>query len=68
MLIVEDIVDSGVTLNKIKEMLLERKPASLRFCTLLRKPDCLKVNIHVDFVGFGAAPALSTTHLLGMSV
>lgn len=37
-------------------MLSERKPASLRICTLLRKPECIKAkDLVVDFVGFGAA-------------
>jgi len=53
LLIVEDIVDSGVTLSKVKQMLLERRPASLRICTLLRKPECIKAkDLVVDFVGF----------------
>jgi len=52
-LIVEDILDSGVTLSKIWNMLHERKPASLSICTLLRKPECVKAkDLKVDFIGF----------------
>lgn len=51
-LIVEDIVDSGNTLAWMKQMLLERKPASLRLCTLLDKPDRRQVEVLVDYTGF----------------
>lgn len=51
-LIVEDIVDSGRTLSYLREMLLDRKPASLRICTLLDKPDRRVVDVNVDYVGF----------------
>lgn len=51
-LIVEDIVDSGRTLSYLKEMMLDRKPASLRICTLLDKPDRRVVDVDVDYVGF----------------
>lgn len=51
-LLVEDIVDSGLTLNFLKKKLLARKPASLRFCTLLDKSERRKVDIKIDYVGF----------------
>lgn len=51
-LIVEDIVDSGRTLSYLKEMMLDRKPASLRICTLLDKPDRRVVDVEVDYTGF----------------
>ncbi len=52
-LIVEDIVDTGRTLGYLLEMLQQRKPASIRICTLLEKPDRLVVdNINVDYCGF----------------
>jgi len=51
-LIVEDIIDSGLTLQYITEMLRTRRPASLRICTLLDKPANRKVEITVDYVGF----------------
>lgn len=51
-LIVEDLIDSGNTLNKIREMLLIREPKSLALCTLLDKPERREVNVPVDFIGF----------------
>ena len=51
-LIVEDLIDTGLTLNYIYENLLSRKPKSLKICTLLDKPDRRKVNIKVDYKGF----------------
>ena len=51
-LIVEDIIDSGLTLNYLVENLKLRKPASVRICTLLSKPDRRKVDVQVDYNGF----------------
>ena len=51
-LIVEDIVDSGLTLSWIKSNLESRDPASVQICTLLRKPEAAKVDIDVKWVGF----------------
>ena len=51
-LIVEDIIDSGLTLSWIKSNLESRSPASVEICTLLRKPDVVKVDIPVRYVGF----------------
>ncbi|MFH1856887.1 MAG: hypoxanthine phosphoribosyltransferase [Candidatus Omnitrophota bacterium] len=51
-LIIEDIVDSGFTLSKIKEYLLAQKPASLKICTLLDKPSRRKVKVKLDYAGF----------------
>jgi hypoxanthine phosphoribosyltransferase len=51
-LIVEDIIDSGHTLNYLMRILQERQPASLRIVTLLDKPDRREVEIQVDWVGF----------------
>jgi hypoxanthine phosphoribosyltransferase len=51
-LLVEDIVDSGLTINFLKKKILEKKPASLHFCTLLDKPDRRKRDIALDYVGF----------------
>lgn len=50
-LIVEDILDSGVTLSNLKELLLLRKPASLKICTFLDKPDRRKADITADYTG-----------------
>ncbi|MBC7308887.1 MAG: hypoxanthine phosphoribosyltransferase [Actinomycetales bacterium] len=51
-LIVEDIVDSGLTLSWIRSNLDSRNPASVEICTLLRKPDAAKVEIDCRWVGF----------------
>ena len=50
-LIVEDILDSGATLSSLKEILLTRKPASVKICTFLDKPDRRKADIKADYVG-----------------
>lgn len=54
-LIVEDIIDSGLTLSWIKANLASRKAASVEICTLLRKPDAVKVDVGVKYVGFDIA-------------
>ncbi|MBR4083156.1 MAG: hypoxanthine phosphoribosyltransferase [Lachnospiraceae bacterium] len=51
-LVVEDIVDSGRTLSYLLEMLRDRKPASLKLCTLLDKPDRRVIEVPVDYTGF----------------
>ncbi|GAB3110477.1 hypoxanthine phosphoribosyltransferase [Janibacter alkaliphilus] len=51
-LIVEDIIDSGLTLSWIRANLLSRSPASVEILTLLRKPDAAKVEIDTRWVGF----------------
>jgi hypoxanthine phosphoribosyltransferase len=51
-LVVEDIVDSGRTLSYLLEMLRDRKPNSLKLCTLLDKPDRRVVNVPVDYTAF----------------
>ena len=51
-LIVEDIVDSGLTLSWLRENLETRGPASVEICALLRKPDAAKVEIDAKYVGF----------------
>ena len=50
-LIVEDIIDSGLTLSWLKANLESRGPASVEICTLLRKPEAMKVDIDVKYVG-----------------
>jgi len=50
--LVEDIVDTGLTMNYLKTTLLSRKPKSLTTVTLLEKPDALKVPCELDYVGF----------------
>ena len=51
-LIVEDIIDSGLTLSWLLKNLESRQPASLSVCTLLRKPDAITVDVPVRYVGF----------------
>jgi len=51
-LIVEDIIDSGLTLSWLVRNLQSRKPASVEICTLLRKPDAMKMAVPVKYVGF----------------
>ncbi len=51
-LIVEDILDSGVTLNYLKDLLLRRGVKTLKICTILNKPDRRKADIYADYVGF----------------
>ena len=51
-IIVEDIVDSGVTLNYLLQLLEQRKPRSLRIATLLDKPERRMREVKVDYVGF----------------
>jgi len=51
-ILVEDIVDSGRTLTYLRQMLSARRPASLQICALVRKPDCLEVELPVDYLGF----------------
>lgn len=52
LLIVEDILDSGLTLHYIKTILLERAPASISLCTLLDKPERRQANVTADYIGF----------------
>lgn len=50
--ILEDILDTGLTLSRTVELLKSREPASLKICTLLDKPDRRTAPIQADFVGF----------------
>ena len=51
-LIVEDIIDSGNTLNLLPKILMERGPKSIRLCALLDKPDRREVDVKMNYVGF----------------
>lgn len=51
-LLVEDIVDTGITMNYLKNSIQARKPASLTTIALLEKPEALKVPCKLDYVGF----------------
>ncbi len=54
-LIVEDIIDTGLTLSWLVANLRSRGPASVEICTLLRKPDALQMTVEVRYVGFDIA-------------
>jgi hypoxanthine phosphoribosyltransferase len=51
-LLVEDVLDTGITLDYLMKQLKEEKPASLKTCVLLDKPSRRKLNINADYVGF----------------
>ena len=51
-IIVEDILDSGVTLSHVIDLLKQRHPASLKLCALLNKPDRRKIPVQLDYEGF----------------
>lgn len=51
-LVVEDIVDTGLTLNYLLDNLKSREPASIKLCTLLNKPDRRKAEVNIDYNGF----------------
>lgn len=54
-LIVEDIIDTGLTLSWLVANLRSREPAGVEICTLLRKPDALQMSVDVKYVGFDIA-------------
>jgi len=51
-ILVEDIVDTGLTISYLLKTLKTRKPKSIEVCTLLNKPSCRKVNVTLKYVGF----------------
>jgi hypoxanthine phosphoribosyltransferase len=51
-LLVEDIVDSGLTAQYLLKALAKKKPRSIKICTLLSKPDRRTINVALDYVGF----------------
>ncbi|MBW8350066.1 hypoxanthine phosphoribosyltransferase [Bacillus sp. IITD106] len=50
--IVEDIIDSGLTLHFLRDHLMMHKPKQIKICTLLDKPERRKIDLPVDYVGF----------------
>ena len=56
-LLVEDIIDSGRTLSKLRTLLIQRNPKKLKLCTLLDKPDRRVTEVPVDYVGFTSPDA-----------
>ena len=51
-LVVEDIIDTGLTMSYLLANLSTRKPRSLKICTLLHKPSRQKIDVPIDYVGF----------------
>jgi len=51
-LVVEDIVDTGYTLDYLMRNLRARQPASLKTCALVRKPDRAEIEVNIDYLGF----------------
>ena len=54
-IIVEDIIDSGLTARFLKHRILQNQPSSVAFATLLLKPECLKLEFSAEYVGFEVA-------------
>lgn len=51
-IVVEDIVDSGITISYLMNQLKERRPSSLRCCVLIDKKERRKIDLHIDYTGF----------------
>jgi hypoxanthine phosphoribosyltransferase len=51
-IIVEDIVDSGLSIKYIEEIFAKHTPNSMKVCTLLMKPESIKYNVKIDYIGF----------------
>ena len=51
-LLVEDIVDSGLTVQQLVKTLTKKKPRSIKICALLSKPDRRSINVAIDYIGF----------------
>jgi len=51
-ILIEDIVDTGLTIRQVRHQLAEHRPASIRIATLLFKPDALQTDVALDYVGF----------------
>jgi hypoxanthine phosphoribosyltransferase len=51
-IIIEDIVDSGLSIKYIEEIFSQYSPTSMKVCSLLMKPDSIKYNVKIDYIGF----------------
>jgi hypoxanthine phosphoribosyltransferase len=51
-ILVEDIIDTGLTAKKVLSLLRTKRPKSLRLCSLLHKPDRSRVKVPIDYLGF----------------
>jgi len=52
LIIVEDIIDTGLSINYIQQLIKEHTPASVKIATLLLKPESLKYEVKIDYIGF----------------
>jgi hypoxanthine phosphoribosyltransferase len=52
LVLIEDIIDSGLSMDFITRLLKEHKPASIKIVSLLVKPESLKYDIKIDYIGF----------------
>lgn len=52
LILVEDIIDTGLSINYIQELIKEHTPASVKVATLLVKPESLKYDVKIDYIGF----------------
>ncbi|MEW6701986.1 MAG: hypoxanthine phosphoribosyltransferase [Bacteroidota bacterium] len=52
LVIVEDIIDTGLSINYIEQIIKEHNPASMKVVSLLVKPDSLKYDVKIDYIGF----------------
>jgi len=52
LIVVEDIVDSGLSINYMDGLLKQFKPASIKYASLLVKPNSIKYNVKIDYIGF----------------
>ena len=52
LIIVEDIIDTGLSINYIQQLIKEHTPASVKIATLLVKPESLKYEVKIDYIGF----------------
>ena len=51
-ILIEDIIDTGLTIQEVSRLLMQQQPATLEIATLLFKPDALKVDVSIKYVGF----------------
>ena len=51
-IIVEDIVDSGLSIKFMEELIMQHNPASMKVCSLLVKPDSLRYDVKIHYIGF----------------
>ena len=51
-LVIEDVIDTGLTVDYLLKYFSSRNPRSLKLCTLLLKPECIQQNVHIDYCGF----------------